>query len=75
MCSQGSVICKQQLPNQYSMHLGLCLEVCKAEEASITSGAEVYAVSSLTEGVRQQQGEEDAEECLGQVCIPVSTCS
>ena len=42
MCSQGSIICKQQLPNQYSLHLGLHSEACKAEEASVASGVEVY---------------------------------
>ena len=50
--------------NQYFLHLGLCSEVCEAEEASITSGAEVYAIFWMTEGIRQQQGE-DAKECWG----------
>ena len=63
VCSQGSSICKQQLPNQYSSQLVLCLEVCEAEEASIASGVEVYAIFWLTEGIRKQQGEEDAKEC------------
>ena len=41
----------------------------EAEEASIVSGAEVYAIFWLTEGIRQEQGEEDAKEFLDKYAL------
>ena len=39
------------------------MEACEDKEASIASGVEVYAVFCMTEGARQQQGEDDAKKC------------
>ena len=62
VCGQGSVICKQHLPEEDLADFGLGTQTGQVEEAPITPSVDVDAVSTLVKGALQQEREEDAKE-------------
>lgn len=59
---EGSIISKQEFPDQYLTNFGLCSEASKVEKLAIRSRVDVNSVVRFPERVRQYQGEEDSEK-------------
>ncbi|KAF2364532.1 hypothetical protein FHG87_004710 [Trinorchestia longiramus] len=60
---QGGIVSKQHLTNENFVHFCICVEVREVEQAAVASGVSVHTLLGLAEGVEQQQGEKDVEEC------------
>ena len=65
VCSEGSIISKQQLPYENPANLGPCLEAGEIEEVPITPSVDEDAIFRPAKGLGQEQGEEHAEKSWG----------
>ena len=69
VCSQGGTISGQHFSYENFPHLCLCTEVREVEQAAVASGVKIDTLFRSTEGVAQQQGEQNAEKCRGEDTI------